>query len=97
MYIHAYQSYVWNAIVSERIHTYGCDKAVPGDLVFEAEPVGKTSECEEINEATVADEPTEEQGRSIFISLLSCIDKRLQRFSVEEKAAMGTTQSQETH
>jgi tRNA(Glu) U13 pseudouridine synthase TruD len=35
MYVHAYQSYVWNAIVSERIKTYGCDAPVVGDLVFD--------------------------------------------------------------
>jgi tRNA pseudouridine13 synthase len=35
MYVHAYQSYVWNAIVSERIKRFGYDAPIPGDIVFE--------------------------------------------------------------
>ncbi|EST04596.1 Pseudouridine synthase, TruD [Kalmanozyma brasiliensis GHG001] len=34
MYVHAYQSYVWNRLVSERVERFGCDKAVVGDIVF---------------------------------------------------------------
>jgi tRNA(Glu) U13 pseudouridine synthase TruD len=37
MYIHSYQSYIWNAIVSQRVRTYGASKPVVGDLVFEAD------------------------------------------------------------
>lgn len=41
MYVHAYQSYVWNAIVSERIRTYGADKPIVGDLIFDEERIGE--------------------------------------------------------
>ena len=49
MYVHAYQSYVWNAIVSERIKTYGHEKPVPGDLVLEGKQ-GKESDAMEVDE-----------------------------------------------
>ena len=42
MYVHAYQSYVWNAIVSERIKTWGADRPIPGDLVLESGTAART-------------------------------------------------------
>ena len=69
MYIHAYQSYVWNAIVSERISMYGCDKAVPGDLVFEEEQAAKTGESDEINDSTVPAESAEGEGNCNLVDI----------------------------
>lgn len=40
MYVHAYQSYVWNAIVSERLSRFGFEP-IPGDLVFDKASLGK--------------------------------------------------------
>ncbi|CAD6903426.1 unnamed protein product, partial [Tilletia controversa] len=34
MYVHAYQSFIWNKMVSERVRRYGLEQAVVGDLVF---------------------------------------------------------------
>ncbi|KAI8881358.1 tRNA pseudouridine synthase D [Backusella circina FSU 941] len=34
LYSHAYQSYVWNRVVSERVKRYGCNKPLIGDIVM---------------------------------------------------------------
>lgn len=34
LYIHAYQSYLFNIAASERVKRYGIDKVIPGDLVL---------------------------------------------------------------
>ena len=61
MYIHAYQSYVWNAIVSERIRTYGCDRPIVGDLVFETTKA-TDMDVDVENESSAIDDGLEEFG-----------------------------------
>ena len=53
MYIHAYQSYVWNAIVSERIRIHGADKPVAGDLVFDEPSSAKAETAEDVAEVAL--------------------------------------------
>lgn len=62
MYIHAYQSYVWNAIVSERVKMHGADKPVVGDLVFEKAVEEDKMEVDE--KAEDEDEDAEQGGQA---------------------------------
>ena len=62
MYIHAYQSYVWNAIVSERIRTYGCDRPTIGDLVFETTKAAPEMDVDAENESSIIDDSLEDFG-----------------------------------
>jgi tRNA pseudouridine13 synthase len=68
MYVHAYQSYVWNAIVSERVRMHGADKAIPGDLVFEEEPSSRAAQDADEELEVNTDEPTatDEHGEFLF-------------------------------
>eukprot|EP00889_Picochlorum_renovo_P006938 jgi/Picre1/33968/NNA_001445.t1 len=41
LYIHAFQAYVWNSVLSERIELYGIDTLVEGDLVLPRDQIGE--------------------------------------------------------
>jgi len=66
MYVHAYQSYVWNAIVSERIKLFGAEKPIAGDVVFVKKDSGKaTVDTEEPDaDGLEAEEPAEPPSSS---------------------------------
>ncbi|KYM77823.1 Pseudouridylate synthase 7 like protein [Atta colombica] len=56
MYIHAYQSFVWNHIVSKRIKQFGTEVVV-GDLIYDKQNCKETinSEKEDLSNYTLAD------------------------------------------
>ncbi|KAF4620035.1 hypothetical protein D9613_005316 [Agrocybe pediades] len=64
MYVHAYQSYVWNAIVSERIRDYGSERPVVGDLVFDTSSNKEKEETMDVDgeEETLAVDPETEES-----------------------------------
>ncbi|EEE64310.1 hypothetical protein OsJ_19147 [Oryza sativa Japonica Group] len=65
MYVHSYQSYLWNHAASARVEKYGISQAVEGDLVYSKEPPP--------GEATSVDtsEPCDDQINSSDIDLCS--------------------------
>lgn len=84
MYIHAYQSYVWNAIVSERIKMYGAGIPVVGDLVYEDSP-------KKTQEKVVDQEEEEGEGAdNLGLDLLIITRQPCTHCSIDEPGGLPT-------
>ncbi|KAJ2920101.1 hypothetical protein MD484_g348, partial [Candolleomyces efflorescens] len=81
MYIHAYQSYVWNAIVSERIRTFGTDKPVVGDLVFDKD-VQKADRMEVDGEEEEVSNPQRNRKPYIPPKIKTLTEEDLDKYSI---------------
>ena len=71
MYIHAYQSYVWNAIVSERVRMYGTGSPVVGDLVYEELPKKAQEEAANQEGDETADDPSSDSFDDRLITVFT--------------------------
>lgn len=74
MYLHAYQSLIWNKVVSRRVKEFGL-KVLPGDLV-EVEAGTEEEKLLENNEESEDDEMGPEEGKLTsrsFKAVASCV------------------------
>ncbi|WMV11765.1 hypothetical protein MTR67_005150, partial [Solanum verrucosum] len=59
MYVHSYQSYLWNHAASMRVQKHGFDQVVLGDLVYSKEEYkvkeSFVAECEDVNDNNMDD------------------------------------------
>lgn len=63
MYVHGYQSYLWNTVLSERIRSHGCSEPIAGDVVYLDRNATVSDDVKDetvVDEATVAPAATEE-------------------------------------
>ncbi|CAL8462051.1 g1582 [Coccomyxa elongata] len=86
MYVHSYQSRLWNAAASHRITTYGAEQAVAGDLVLPSDDATEAS-SEDAEEAAGDNEgpaQAEQRGRIPEAHLVTEEDAAAMRFSIDQ-------------
>ena len=87
MYLHAYQSWLWNVAVSARIAAFGAERAVAGDLVVAGRPPSSSSAAGAAAAAAPAPAPAPSTDESEYEAGDGSI--RNVRVLTEEEAASG--------
>ena len=77
MYLHAYQSFIWNSCTTKRLQLYGY-KPVVGDLVKKANNVEK---CPELKIA-MGRNFSDQENEAASVTLLT--DKNLKEYTIED-------------
>ncbi|KAJ1803860.1 hypothetical protein LPJ56_006863, partial [Coemansia sp. RSA 2599] len=68
MYVHAYQSYIWNAAASHRVRLFGVQGAVPGDLVIKAKGLLLADENADVQSQSDSQETTPVAGEPTLVT-----------------------------
>ncbi|KAJ2368394.1 multisubstrate pseudouridine synthase 7, partial [Coemansia sp. RSA 2607] len=81
MYVHAFQSFVWNRAASHRVRQYGCEHPVPGDLALRrVGPLGDHGEPADADADGDADEQPDVPRRLPQVELVT--PENLHTFSI---------------
>ncbi|BDA41229.1 Multisubstrate pseudouridine synthase 7 [Coccomyxa sp. Obi] len=85
MYVHSYQSRLWNAAASHRIKTYGAEKAVAGDLVLPSDASEASPEdAEEVAGDDEGPAQAQQRGRISEAHVVTEEDAAAARFSIDQ-------------
>ena len=80
MYVHAYQSFLWNAAATHRIQTYGATEAVEGDLVHD-----EGADQERAEEAVEEEEEEAvEREQPLKVKVVTSADVVSGKYSIED-------------
>lgn len=96
MYVHSYQSYLWNHAASVRVQKYGTTQVVLGDLVYcKGKDIERSSEalsssgyedgsCNEIDHCSIQEEILSEERDSVSVKAVNAEDLAAGTYTIDD-------------